>query len=421
MDVVIIGGGTAGTTTAFYLRKLNKDVNITIIEKSMFTQFSPCSLPYHINDEISDLFLFKQNDYESNKINLLLNTEVSSIDKIKKKVFTANSEFNYDKLVLSVGSTSFIPNGFNGMTLKDPNDIDQIKKRCTKNKKVAIIGGGYIGVELTNVLNKKGCNVFLYEIQDSILPMLDKDISKIVLEYLETNGITVNLGSVIKQDGKKIVDGKSENEFDEIIISAGFLPNIELAKLLKLKINNGIIVKNDLSVEKDIYACGDCIEIKDSITGNSSSMFFATHAVKQAEIIAENILGSKMKFDGVLNANISDVGMYVGSVGISSKIAESSGIKIITGKSKGTTKSDHHKCAKDLVVKIIANEKGRIIGSQIVGFEDVAGRIDLMSLAIKNKNTIHDLAELETCYNPASSPMYSPITSAAKMCLKRMR
>ena len=421
MNVVIIGGGTAGTTAAFYLRKLDKEVNITIIEKSSFTQFSPCSLPYYVNKKIADLYIFKENDYKSNNINLMLETTISSIDKNKKKIITSLGELSYDKLVLATGSESFIPQGMSGIALKDPNDINEIVKKCTKGKNIAIVGGGYIGVELAHVLADNGCNISLYEVQESILPTLDKDMSKIVLEYLESKGISVLTNANIKQDNKKIINNGDEKEFDEIIISAGFKPNIELAKSLGLKINRGIIVDDYLKADKDIFACGDCVEIKDFITNKPSSAFFATHAVKQAEIIAENILGGKQKFGPVLNSNISCAGIYVGSAGISSKIASENGIKTITAKAKSTTKSDHHKDAKELVVKIIADDKGVLIGSQIIGFEDVAGRIDLMSLAIKNKNTIYDLAELETCYNPASSPIYNAVTTAAKMCVKRMR
>ena len=421
MNIAIIGGGTAGTTTAFFLRKIDKDVNITIVESSNFTQFSPCSLPYYLNDEISDLYFFKEKDYKANNINLLLKTSVSSIDRKKKIISTSNGELNYDVLVIATGSTSFVPEGISGIALKNPDDINEISKKCKKGRKVAIIGGGYIGVELAYVLSEVGCKIVIFEATNQILPTLDNDMSEIVKQFLESKGILVHTNVSIAQQEKSLTLGKEKLDFDEIIVSTGFKPNIELAKSIGLKINNGIVANEYLQAEKDIYVCGDCVEVKNLITQKHSSVFFATHAVKQAEIVAENILGAKRKFEPVLNANISNVGIYVGSLGISSKVADANGIKTISAKSRGTSKSEHHRDAKELIVKIIADEKGKVIGSQIVGFEDIAGRLDLMSLAIKNKNTIYDLAELETCYNPASAPIYDAVTTAAKMCIKRMR
>ncbi|MFW5852978.1 MAG: NAD(P)/FAD-dependent oxidoreductase [Nanoarchaeota archaeon] len=421
MNIVIIGGGTAGTTVALYLRKLSKDVEITILESSKFTQFSPCSLPYHITKEVEDLFVMKDSDYKSGNINLMLDTKINSINKNKKIVSTSNGEIEYDKLVISTGSKSFVPNGLEGLTLKNPDDIRLIEQKCKKNSKVAIIGGGYIGAELAYTLNKIGCKITLFEATSQILPSLDTDMSDYVKSYLESQGILIITDAVVSQDGKEIISSDKKTKFDEIIIAAGFTPNLDLVEGLGLKINKGIIVDDYLRVDKDIFACGDCIEVKDFVTEDLRPAYFATHAVRQAEIVAENLLGAKKKFLPVLNANISDVGLYVGSVGISSRVAENKGMQIITGRSKGTTKSDHHKNAKEIIVKLIADKKGILLGGQVIGAEDVSGRINLLSLAIKNKNTIYDVAEMETCYNPASAPIFDVVTKAARMCIKRMR
>ena len=420
MNVVIIGGGTAGSTVAFYLRKLNKDVNITIVENSKFTQFSPCSLPYYITNEISDLFVFKEQDYKSANIDLRLNTDVSSIDKKNKVVHTSAGNINYDKLVLATGTKNFIPDGFNGLTLKNPDDIFLIDKKCKKGKSIGIIGGGFIGVEMAYVLKQRGCEVSLFEATEQILPNLDKDMSEYIKSYLESNGVSVYVGSIPKQKENAISVNNQSHTFDEIIISTGFVPNLDAAKELGLKIDKGIVVDDYLSADKDVYACGDCVVVKDFVLGNKIQAYFATHAVNQAEIVSENILGAKKKFHPVLNANISNIGIYFGSVGISSKTAEKNGIKVISAKSKGTTKSDHHKHSKEIVAKIIVDSKGTLLGGQIIGGEDISGRINLLSLAIKKKNTIYDLAELETCYNPASTPIFDVIVKAARMCIRRM-
>ena len=420
MNVVIIGGGTAGSTVAFYLRKLSKEVNITIIEGSKFTQFSPCSLPYYITNEISDMFVFKEQDYISANIDLMLNTTVSSIDKKNKVVHTSGGDISFDKLVLATGTKNFIPDGFQGLTLKNPDDIFLIDKKCKKGKKIGIVGGGFIGVEMAHVLKQRGCDVSLFEATEQILPNLDKDMSEYIKGYLESNGVNVYVGSTPKQKETTISLNNESHTFDEIIISTGFVPNLDAARDLGLKIDKGILVDDYLSADKDVYACGDCVEVKDFVSGKSLQAYFATHAVNQAEIVAENILGAKKKFLPVLNANISNIGIYFGSVGISSKTAEKNGIKVISGKSKGTTKSDHHKDSKEVIAKIISNAKGVIIGGQIIGFEDVSGRINLLSLAIKNKNTVYDLAELETCYNPASTPIFDVVVKAAKMCIRKM-
>ncbi len=433
MKVVIIGGGSAGTTCAFELRKLNKDVEITLIEKSSNLEYSPCALPYVLSGEIKsfdDIFIFSKKDYEENNINLRLNSEAEKIDtKNKKVILNKKEELGFDKLVIAIGGNVFVPKikGLENIeykTFKTIEDAKEISKKVKSKDNSVVIGAGMIGIELAVSLAEKGNKVSLIEAKKNILPnILDSDMSEKLKEQLEKKDIQIFEESKIKEvSNKKISLEKNEIEFDNLFLCTGVKANTSLAEKAGLKIDKGIAVNEYLKTSnKDIYSCGDCVESSEFNTDKKIFSQLGTTAVRQAKFIARNILGEKEKFPHVLNNTISKIGeKYVGAVGITQKRAKELGIKTVSAKYTGCLRAEYYSDKEKITIKLICNLSGEIIGGQIIGDNEVVGRLDLLALAIQKKTKIEEIAKLETCYNPASAPIFDPLTITAEVCLKKL-
>ncbi len=434
MKVVIIGGGSAGTTSAFELRKLNKDVEITIIEKSSNLEYSPCALPYVLSGEIKsfdNIFIFTKNDYQENNIELLLNSKVKKIDtKGKKVILNDDKKIPFDRLVIANGGSVFVPKikgleNTNYITFKTIEDAKEISKITKSKGHSTIIGAGMIGIELAVSLSEKGNNVSILEAKKNILPnLLDQDMSEKLKEKLDKNKIKIYEGCNIKDiSNNKIILDEKEVKFDNIFLCTGIRANISLAEKSGLKVNKGIIVNEYLETSnKNIYACGDCVESFEFNTNKKVFSQLGSTAVKQAKVIAKNILGEKEKFTPVLNNTISKLdNVYVGAVGVSQNRANELNIKNISAKYAGDIRAEYYSDKEKITIKIVCNMEREIIGGQIIGDSEVVGRLDLIALAIQKKTKIEDIAKLETCYNPASAPIFDPLSITAEICLKKLK
>lgn len=415
MRVVIIGGGSAGTTCAFELRKLDKKAEITILEKGNHTEYSPCALPYVVSGEtnLKDIVLFSENDYSANDINLRLNSEVEKIDREKKTIRYArkgeSTEIIYDKLVIATGSSPFVPSieGLEGTQYHVLKTIEDAKDISLKGNSV-VIGAGFIGVELAHSLAQRGENVSLIEVKETILPgLLDKKMAGRLKEYLEFN---IYEGTPVRISGNEV----SNIPFDNLFICTGMRPNIAIAKECGLETDKAIVINDYLQTsDEDIYACGDCSEVTEFYTGNKIVSGLGTTAVRQAKVIAKNLLGAGETFPPVMNNSVTKIGdVFVGAVGVNEgKVA---------AEYSGPVRAEYYSSKERIAVRIVCDSSGRVIGGQLIGSE-VVGRLNLIALAISKGMHVRDLAELETCYNPASAPIFDPVSIAAQICLKKVR
>ncbi|MFP4423946.1 MAG: NAD(P)/FAD-dependent oxidoreductase [Candidatus Woesearchaeota archaeon] len=415
MRVVIIGGGSAGTTCAFELRKLDKQAEITILEKGNHTQYSPCALPYVVSGEIrdfKDIFLFSEKDYSANDISLSLNSSVERIDREDKTItFTREGEtqeLKYDKLVIATGSSSFVPpiEGLESTKYKVLKTIEDAKDISPKGKSI-VIGAGMIGVELADSLAQRGENVSLIEVKENILPgLLDKKMAGRLKEYLDFD--------IYEEMPVKISENKvSDIPFDNLFICTGMKPNIALAKECGIETDKAIVIDDYLQTsDEDIYACGDCTEVTEFYTGNKIVSGLGTTAVRQAKIIAKNILGGEEKFPPVMNNSVTKLRrVFVGSVGTTGSVS---------AEYAGPARAEYYPSDERIAVKLFCDRSGIVIGGQLIGTE-VVGRLDLIALAISKSMHVRELAELETCYNPASAPIFDPVSIAAQICMKKIR
>jgi NADH oxidase (H2O2-forming) len=430
--VIIIGGGSAGTTVAFELRKLNKEIGITIIEQSKYTEYSPCALPYVIGREIyapEKIFIYKIEDYMNNDINIMLRTIVQGVD-IKAKIVKILEqdrivELKYDYLVLATGSIPNIPKiqGLDStkyLMLKTIDDAREIMS--DRGRRVLIIGGGLIGAEIAGILSKDR-QVTIIDSSTLLNQILDEDMASKVKHYIESLGITVKENTALEriEEGKAFVDSDILR-FDTLIVSAGMKPNVTLAKDAGIKIAKGIITdKNMRTSDKNVFSCGDTVESVSGINGKSTISMLGSTAVKQAKIIARNILGEDKNFMPVFIPTILKTKeLTIGAVGMTGLQAEKQGIKTVNAIFTGNTKAEYYPFGKQITIKLISDLEGNIMGTQIIGQEEVAGRINTITMALQKRATIDDLCDLETVYNPAIAPVFDPVVVAAEILRKKL-
>ncbi|MBN2095529.1 MAG: FAD-dependent oxidoreductase [Candidatus Aenigmarchaeota archaeon] len=435
MRVVIIGGGTAGTETAFQLRKKDKECEILVLEGGKNTLYSPCSLPYVISGEISHFdsaFVFEERDYKTNGIILILGAKVEKIDrKSKKAIYRFGSEMKeifYDLLVIATGSISRVPqiNGLSGLkyhTLKTVEDAQGIKSEILPGKKALIIGAGYVGTELAYALNEAGVNVSLAEAGERVLAnSFDRQIGRKVEEKLRERGITVLTGCAIGEISEgKAVAGDKTIDFDFLVVSGGACANITLARECGLEVGSGIKVNENMqTTDENIFACGDCVECKSFVTGKQIMSQLGSTAVRQAAAVAENLLGGDERFGSVLNASVSKLGeLALGSTGLTEGRAKAEGIRAVSATFGGSSRAEYYPGGKPITITLVADAEGKLIGAQVAGCEEVLGRINQLSLAISQKIGLKELSRSEFAYNPCLSPIHDPVEVCAQLCEKK--
>ncbi|MFP4189646.1 MAG: NAD(P)/FAD-dependent oxidoreductase [Candidatus Woesearchaeota archaeon] len=431
MKIVIVGGSTAGTLCALELRKMDKDIEITIIEKSEEMQYSPCAMPYVLSGEIKDINqirLMSKNDYKDNDIEILNKRSVTKIDTKKRKVsLDDGSDKDFDKLVIATGSRPDVP----PIEIEKDADVDTFKtlEELTKTlkmkgKNITMIGAGLIGVEVACSLAEKKKKVTLIEAQENILStMFDPDMSEIIEEGMKTEGIEVLKSSSVSRITKdKVLIGDKGISSDHVIMATGFSPEISLAKDAGLKTGRGISVDSHMRTSyKDIFACGDCAEWEHMITKEMITSQLATTALEQAKVVANNILGKEEKVRPVLNTSISKAGkMFFGALGITSRDARTRKIDYVSARFSSFSTAEYYAKESRLIVKLIADMDGHIIGAQLISDQNIAGYLNMLSLAAGNRMKIDDIIEMETCYNPACNPLHDPVKTAAGILRKKM-
>ena len=441
MKVVIVGGGAGGMSTASNIRKLDKDIEITVITRDNKVAYSPCAIPYVLSGAIEsfdDIVMRTPDDYKNKNIDVIVEAEVTAVDsKVKTVTYQKDGEetvLDYDKLVLATGGNPFIP-PMQGVDLdgvfriRNIDDGMRVQEAIKDAKSAIVTGAGLIGIEIAFALKQQGLNVILSEMLPQIVPRsLDKDMSDILVEYLEIEGIQVVLGKPIT---KLLGDGKVEKacfgdedlyDADMVIMATGVRAELELAKMAGCEIGRWAILVNDrmeTSVE-DVYAVGDCVESKDSILGSNTISQLGTTAVREAKTLARTICDKKSKFNPVLNSMVSKVGkLEFGAVGYTTSFAQQNRIRPVVQKVQALTRARYYPNAKPMDIKVICDGNGTIIGCQIIAEERVAERIDTMTLAITEGLTCFDLSNMEFAYAPPVSMVTDPLILAVEEVSKK--
>lgn len=446
--VIIIGGVTAGPKVGARLRRLDEDIDIIIIEKGEYLSYSGCGLPSYISNKVRSpraLMSTSDNtlrDIEFFKviknIRILNKTEVTEIDRKNKKVkikdlITNNiSDLDYDKLVIGTGANSFIPDipGIDNegiYSLYNITDAENIRRKLSSKKArdVFIIGGGLVGIETAEALIYTGARVTILEkLPRALGSFLDKCFAEKIQNELSKKGIkiitSINIEKIEKMENSLFLKtNKGEFTADLIIISAGEIPNSDLAKKAGLKIGNhgGIIVDKYLRTsDENIYAVGDCTENLNLITRKYEYWPLGSIATKMGRICADNIYGFNTEINGYIGTAMFTVfETNIARTGLTSDNAEKRGFEIESVVISGLDKSHYTDHAKYIFLKLITDKKTRIIiGAQGFGSGDVISRISIIASAISNNMTLEDIFKLDLGYHPAYN---NPIDILQTACL----
>ena len=441
MNYLSIGGVAGGATVAARLRRMDEKANIILFERGKYVSYANCGLPYYIGDTINNrekLFVQTAKGFTDRfRIDIRTEQEVTAIRPDKKEVEIKNLSTGetytetYDKLVLSPGAEPLRP-GIEGIgskkifTLRNVPDTDTIKNYVnTENPKRAIVvGGGFIGLEMAENLYDLGIQVDVVEMANQVMAPLDFSMAAIVHRQLTDKGVGLHLEDGVirfeEKDGGVTVHLRSGKQIatDMVLLSIGVRPETKLAKDAGLAIGErGGIAVNDYmqTSDADIYALGDAVEVRHLVTGQPALIPLAGPANKQGRIVADNIVfGNKKKYPGSIGTSIAKVfDLTVAAAGANAKLLQQNNIPYISSYTHGASHAGYYPGAVPLSIKILfAPENGKLLGAQIVGFNGVDKRIEMLAQVIQRGGTVHDLAELEHAYAPPYSSAKDPVNMA---------
>jgi len=454
--ILIVGGVAGGASCAARARRMSEKAKIIVFERGPYVSFANCGLPYYVGDVISDerdlLIATPELFRRRFNIEVRLQSEVRSIDREKHEIEVRNGETgtvyreSYDALVLATGAAPVrppipgidLPGIFILRTIPDSRQIrEQIAER--KARRAVVVGGGFIGLEMTENLVRRGLSVTIVEMLAQVMPPIDPEMAVPIQEHLTANGVSLCLGDGVagfEQDpaGSTIsVMTKSGGRYvcDMVLLAIGVRPEIALAKAAGLEIGQlgGIRVDDQMHTsDETIWAVGDAVEARNFVSGDWSLIPLAGVANRQGRIAADVILNREATFRGVQGTIVCKVfDITVAATGMSEK-------SLNRGK-PGDQEGHYEKIylhpghhvgyypgAKPITMKLIfSTEDGKILGAQAVGEEGVEKRIDVIAMAIQKGATVFDLEEAELCYAPQFGAAKDPVNIAGMIAANVLR
>lgn len=453
--IVVIGGSAAGPKAAAKARRMDQHAEITLIQKEADFSMASCGYPYYVGGTFDDrnqliaapTGAIRDSVFFANAkgINALSETEAIQINREAHTVLCRNLKSGetftqeYDKLVIATGATPFIPpvpgTELQGITtLQSLKDADYLRKiRDEKKiKKAVVVGGGLIGIETCEALALAGIEMTVIEMLPQIMMFLDWEMAKLVQNYLETraNVITDNevvefLGEDGVLTGVKLKSG-AELPCELAVVAVGVRPNSKLACEAGLEVGKrgGITVNEYMQTsDPDIYAAGDCVEVKHLLSGNGVQAPFGDLANLEGRVVGQNVINeSSATFPGTIQTGVCKIFTYTaGSTGYSERVAQDAVEGDVTSVIWAGQDKPGFMGAQLLIIKMVAeNKTGRVLGVQCVGFGDVSKRIAIAATAIQAGFTVDDMLNLDLPYAPPFSPAIDPIITTAHVLQNKM-
>ena len=432
MKTIIIGGVAGGASAAARLRRLDETAEIVILERGEYVSFANCGLPYYIGGAITDrenLTLQTPESFRARfRIDVRVCSEAVKINPEAKAVTVKNLrtgetyEEAYDSLILSPGAEPIKPDiaGIDSemvFTLRNIPDTLKIKNYMdtAKPRSAVVVGGGYIGVEMAENLAEAGLDVSIVELADHLIASLDLDMAVDVHRYIKKKGIRLYLqNGVTAIRDHAVALQRGEIPADMVILSVGVRPETALAKACGIPVNarGSIVVDSHMKTNlPDIYAVGDAVEVKDFITGNPTFVPLAGPANKQGRIAADNIAGHGSAYTGTQGSSVLKLfDMTVATTGLSEKSAKAAGIAYDKTYTYSGSHASYYPGASSMSIKVLWDKAThKLLGAQIVGFDGVDKRMDVLAAAIRFGAKVTDLANLELCYAPPFGSAKDPV------------
>lgn len=443
MKVVIVGGVAGGATAAARLRRLDEQAEIVVFERSGFISYANCGLPYYIGDVIKDpqdLTLQTPESFFSRfRVDMKVRHEVTALHPEKHTVSVKNlktgEEFeeSYDKLILSPGAKPTQPpvpgtDLEKLFTLRTVEDTLRIKRYINRNhpKSAILAGGGFIGLEVAENLRELGMDVTIVQRPKQLMKPFDSDMAAFIHNEMRKHGVKLALGHTVEgfeetEDGVQVLlKDEAPLRADMVVLAIGVTPDTRLAKEagLELGVKGSILVNDKMETSApDIYAVGDAVQVKHFVTGQETLISLAGPANKQGRIAANNICGMDSHYPGSQGSSIVKVfDMTAAATGINETTAKSAGLDVDKVILSPMSHAGYYPGGKVMTMKVVfEKETYRLLGAQIVGYEGVDKRIDVLATAIHTGMKATELAELDLAYAPPYSSAKDPVNLAGFM------
>lgn len=436
MKVIIVGGVAGGATAAARIRRLNENAEIIIFERSGYISYANCGLPYYIGGVIEDeqalTLQTPEGFYQRFKIKAKVYHEVTDIDAKNKLVSVTDLKTgkcyteSYDKLILSPGAKPILPDFYieneRTFTLRTVEDTLKIRAFIQQKqpKTAVVIGGGFIGLEMAENLAELGVKTTIVQRDDHLLPTVDIDMASFVQASFRYHGVRLLLNSSTEKmsaKGNKVLIGLADGQqinTDMVVLAVGVIPENNLAKKvgLELGIKGAIKVNEKMETSvADIYAVGDAVQVKHFITEQSAVISLAGPANKQGRIAADNICGINSEYTGSQGSSVIKIfDMTVATTGINEQQAKASGYEYEKVILTQNSHAGYYPQATAMTVKLIFERKTlSILGAQIVGYDGVDKRIDVIATAIRAGLRADQLKDLDLAYAPPYSSAKDPV------------
>lgn len=438
--VVIVGGVAGGASAAARLRRLDEQAEIIMLERGDYISYANCGLPYYIGNVITErenlLVLTSKAMKDTFNIDVRVNNEATQIypDKKEIEIKEKNGRVyreSYDYLILSPGAAPIRPpiqgiDADNVFTVRNVPDVDVLKGfiESSQAERAVVVGGGFIGLEMTENIHQLGIKTTIIEASDQVLAPLDYDMAVFLHKHLREAGVDLILkdavASFIQQDGSVIaveLNSGKEIPTDMVIMAVGVKPEVDLAKGAGLAVGErGGIVVNDQMQTSDpyIFAVGDAVEVKDHVTGVAALIPLAGPANRQGRIAADVIAGRNTVYSGTQATSIAKVfDLIAASTGANEKTLKKMEMPYQVSYTHPGAYASYYPGSSVMHIKLLFDpENGRVLGAQIVGREGVDKRIDVLAAALRRKDTVFDLQELELAYAPPFSSAKDPVNLA---------
>lgn len=439
MKTVIIGGVAGGASAAARLRRLDERAEIVILERGSFISYANCGLPYYVGGTIENRSALTLQTPESFtrrfNVDVRVRHEAVGIDPAGKIVTVRNLtdgrlyEESYDSLILSPGAEPIVPRMPGAeceriFTLRTIPDALAIRAyvEAQHPRSAVVVGGGMIGTEMAENLTAAGIAVTVVELQDHIIAPLDFEMAADVHQYLESRGIRLMLGRAVtavepQGEALRVKLGRETVDTDMLVLSVGVRPESDLAQRAGLQLTDRGAIVTDSHMRTsapDIYAVGDAVQVHDFVTGDSAYVPLAGPANKQGRIAADNICGISSEYAGTQGSAVVKLfDMTVAVTGLNERAAQAKGIDYDKTYTYSASHAGYYPGATNMSIKILW-ERGslRLLGAQIVGFEGVDKRMDVLATAIRLGAKVTDLKELELVYAPPFGSAKDPVNMA---------
>ncbi len=447
--LVVVGGVAAGLSAASQARRVAPELEIRVYEKGPDISYSACGLPYFIAGKIADansLRVYSPEFFQSKRnIRVYTGREVSSISTGRRRVKVTQpfgkgaDEVEYDRLILATGAEPVIP-AVPGTDLQGVFHVNTLGSTLalssflqeSRPRAAAIVGAGYIGLEMADALVARGLRVTLVERSGRLFGAVDDEISAVVETELERHGVAVLKGSAVaailgsaEKRMCSLVVGSTPVEAGCVIMAAGLKPRVKLAEEAGIPLGSTGAIAVDEHLETSVpgvYAAGDCVESRHLVSGRPVYLPLGTTANKQGRIAGENAAGGGVRFAGVAGAAVTKVfQLEVARTGLCLWEASEAGYQAVAATIRSPARA-RYLGGTELMVRLVADRgSGRLLGAQLAGREGAVRRIDIVTTALQTRMTVEQFAQLDLCYAPPFSTVWDPLLIAAQEMLRNLK